>query len=67
MLPGGQQRLPVVGYPEGMPLGPSQRCGGQHDVIAANAGRAGEGEGDTAHRSQRHVEQVAAVDAKFSA
>ena len=67
MLPGGQQCLPVAGHPEGMPLDPRQHGGGQHDVIAAEAGRAGEGEDDPAHRVQRHVEQVAAVDVEVGA
>jgi hypothetical protein len=65
MLAGGQQFVPVAGHAEGMPLGPRQDGRGQHDVFPAEAGQIGEGEDDTAHRVQRHVEQVPAVDIKF--
>ena len=67
VLPGGQQRLPVAGHAEGMPLDPGQHGGGQHDVVSGDAGRAGEGQDDAAHRVQRHVEQVAAVDVQLGA
>jgi hypothetical protein len=48
-----------------MPLDPRQDSRGQHDVFPAEAGQVGESEDDTAHRVQRHVEQVPAVDVTF--
>ncbi len=52
VLSGGQQRFPVAGYPQGMPLHPRQHGVGQDDVSAPDAGRLGEREGDTAHLVQ---------------
>jgi hypothetical protein len=67
VLPGGQQRLPVAGYSESMPLDARQHGGGQDDVVPGDAGRGDEGKDDTTHRVQRHVEQVTAVDIEVGA
>ncbi len=67
VLPGGKQRLSVAGDTEGMPFDARQHGGGQHDVVSGDAGWAGEGEDDTTHRTQRHVEQMAAIDVKVGA
>ena len=67
VLADGQQRLPVAGHSEGVPLDARQYGDGQHDVVSGDAGRPGEGEDDTAHRVQRDVEQVAAVDVEVGA
>ena len=65
--PAASSASPVAGHSEGVPLDPRQHGVGQHDVVPADAGRAGEREDDAAHRDQRHVEQVAAVDVELGA
>jgi hypothetical protein len=57
----------VPGDRQGVPLDPRQDGGWQHDIIPVHAGRPGEAEADAAHRLERHLKQVTAVDVELDA
>ena len=56
VLADSEQRVPVTGYSEGMPLDPRQHGAGQDDVLPADSGQGGEVQYNAAERVQRHVE-----------
>lgn len=67
VLPGLEQRFPVLGHAEGVPVESREDGGGENDILPADAGRLAEAEADSFHWRQRHVEEVAAVDVELGA